>query len=456
MSVFAELKNKAFYAKTVHIMVPVLVQQIISVGIGFFDNVMIGKFGESQIAAAALSNNFFTIFYFITMGLGSGAIVLSSQFWGAGEREKLKNVAAIAMRITLVIGVLFTLVAVIAPGGVLRIFTNIDDVITVGRGYLRIIGITFFMMGLTSSSTYLLRSTGQVRIPLISSIIAFFLNIFFNWIFIFGKFGAPRLEVVGAGVGTLIARAFECAFIFGFFVLRDKNIGFRLKHFFLKDRELTKTYMRYSLPVLISDTLLGIGISLQSVIIGHLNAAFVAANSITMTINHVVTVLNTAMGAASGVVIGNTVGTGDKDKAFREGTAFIVLAVAIGAAVSVLYLFTSSYYMRIYSISAETLMTAKEIFKALILMSPFQTMAFVTSKGILRGGGDTRFMMVGDIILLWALSLPLGALAGFVWHLPPFWIYFFLTLEYGAKGILCLIRFITKRWIKVIKVTSEA
>ncbi|MBQ1514952.1 MAG: MATE family efflux transporter, partial [Lachnospiraceae bacterium] len=80
-------------------------------------------------------------------------------------------------------------------------------------------------------------------------------------------------------------------------------------------------------------------------------------------------------------------------------------------------------------------------------------MAFVTSKGILRGGGDTRFMMVGDIILLWALSLPLGALAGFVWHLPPFWIYFFLTLEYGAKGILCLIRFITKRWIKVIKVT---
>ncbi|MBQ3401053.1 MAG: hypothetical protein IJG61_06610, partial [Lachnospiraceae bacterium] len=177
---------------------------------------------------------------------------------------------------------------------------------------------------------------------------------------------------------------------------------------------------------------------------------------ITMTINHVVTVLNTAMGAASGVVIGNTVGTGDKDKAFREGTAFIVLAVAIGAAVSVLYLFTSSYYMRIYSVSAETLMTAKEIFKALILMSPFQTMAFVTSKGILRGGGDTRFMMVGDIILLWALSLPLGALAGFVWHLPPFWIYFFLTLEYGAKGILCLIRFITKRWIKVIKVTSEA
>ena len=178
MSVFAELKNKAFYAKTIHIMVPVLVQQIISVGIGFFDNVMIGKFGESQIAAAALSNNFFTIFYFITMGLGSGAIVLSSQFWGAGEREKLKNVAAIAMRITLVIGVLFTLVAVIAPGGVLRIFTNIEDVITVGRGYLRIIGITFFMMGLTSSSTYLLRSTGQVRIPLISSIIAFFLNIF--------------------------------------------------------------------------------------------------------------------------------------------------------------------------------------------------------------------------------------------------------------------------------------
>ena len=86
-----------------------------------------------------------------------------------------------------------------------------------------------------------------------------------------------------------------------------------------------------------------------------------------------------------------------------------------------------------------------------IIMSPIQTLAFVTSKGILRGGGDTKFIMIFDSILVWCFSLPLGALAGLVWHLPAFWVFFLLKLEFGAKGVLCTIRFFTKKWIRVIR-----
>lgn len=455
MGALSELKNRDFYRRTVHILIPVMLQQLITVGINFCDNIMVGSFGEAQIAGAALANQFYNIFQFVCMGLGSGAVVLSSQFWGRGERDKLKTVAAIALRFTLGIGALFTLVSVLWPQAILRCYTNDAGVVAAGTTYMRLIGCTFLFAGLSSSATYLLRSTGHVKTPLISSVGAFALNLFFNWVFIFGKFGAPRLEIVGAAIGTVIARTFEFCYVFGYFVLRDKNFGFRPRHILLPGGGLTAKYFRYGVPVLISDTLLGIGLSLTSVVIGHVSAEFVAANSIVITANQLLTILNTSMAGASGVVIGNTIGEGDTARAYREGVAYIVISVAIGAAVSGVILLFRDAYLGIYTISETTRETAKSLFLFITIMSPVQTLAYVTSKGILRGGGDTRFLMVADIILLWAVSLPLGALAGFVWHMTPFWIYFFLKLEYGTKGLLCTYRFFTKKWIKVIRAGGE-
>ena len=308
-----------------------------------------------------------------------------------------------------------------------------------------------FRNGLVITATYLLRSTNHVKVPLISSIVAFFLNLFFNYVFIFGVWFFPRLEIVGAAVGTVIARTFEFLFIFGYFAWKDKNFGFRPRHFMLKNAGLQKQYLRFSLPVIISDTLLGVGIAMSSVIIGHISATFVAANSIVVTSNQLLTIGNSAMAGASAIVIGNTVGAGDTDKAYRQGVAYVILSVAFGVVFSLLILLLRDPYLRLYSITAETAAMAREFFLFMIIMSPLQTLAFVTSKGILRGGGDTRFIMIFDSILVWLFSLPLGALAGLVWHLPAFWIFFLLKLEFGAKGVLCTIRFFTKKWIKVIK-----
>ncbi len=449
--VLSELKSREFYRQTIHLLVPVMLQQLITTGINFLDNIMVGSFGETQIAAAALANQFYAIFQFVCMGLGSGAVVMSSQFWGSGEHRALKTTAAIALRFTVAISGAFLLLSVIWPQGILRCFTSDLAVVEAGRTYMRLLGCTFLFSGISSTVTYLLRSTGHVRIPLISSIIAFFLNLGFNYVFIFGVWFFPRLEIVGAAVGTVIARTFEFLFIFGYFAWKDKNFGFRLKHFALKDAGLQKQYMRFSLPVIISDTFLGVGIALASVIIGHISAEFVAANSIVVTANQLLTIGNSAMAGASAVVIGNTIGAGDTDKAYRQGVAYVILSIAFGVVFSLLILLLRDPYIRLYSISAETAAMAREFFLFMVIMSPVQTLAFVTSKGILRGGGDTRFLMFFDSILVWCMSLPLGALAGLVWHLPPFWTFFLLKLEFGAKGIICTARFFTKKWIKVIR-----
>lgn len=450
-----DIKNKAFYKKTLYLMIPVVLQQLITIGVNFFDNLMVGSFGEVQIAAAAFSNQFYSFFQMICMGLGSGAVVMSSQFWGRKDIPSMRTVSALALRITFAICAVLTVITVGAPALILEIFTNDTAVIQVGTLYLRLIALTLLLSGISSTVTYLLRSVGEVRVPLIGSAAAFTANIFFNWVFIFGKFGAPRLELVGAAVGTIIARIFEFLIVFGYFIMKDKVFSFRPKHLLSSAKAMHHQYVQYSMPVLVSDTLLGLSLSLVSIILGHVGSSISAANAIINSVSQVTTVLNAGMAGASAIVIGNTIGEGDMEKVKRESNTYVVLSILFGMIVILPLLLLERPYVGLYNITEETRRITHGMMLVTCGMMPLQTMAYVISKGILRGGGDTRFLLFADSSMVWFVSLPLGALASFVWHLSPTWIYFFLRVEFPLKGIICFIRFCTGKWIKIIKGQEE-
>lgn len=446
--------NKSFFKKTLVLMLPVVLQQLISIGINFLDNLMVGGFGETQIAAAAFGNQFYNLFQFICMGLGSGAIVMSSQFWGRRELNALRTTAAIALRVTAVLCALFTVLGVAFPHVIMGIYTPDPDIIAVGTPYMRLIGLTFLMAGLSSTATYMLRSVGQVNIPLIGSAVAFVLNLFFNWVFIFGKFGAPRMEIVGAAVGTVIARAFEFVFVFGYFIVRDDRFAFRLKHFVLPGGGLMKQYVKYSVPVLVSDTLLGLSITLTFVIVGHIGEEISAACSIVNSVVQMTTVLNMGMAGASAIAIGNTIGTGDIARAKREGNSYMLLSFLFGLAVIIPLLLLEKPYLSLYDVNAETLRICHGMLLVNCVFLPLQTNAYVSSKGILRGGGDTRFLLLADSSLVWLVSLPLGALAGLVWGMDAVWVYALLRVEFPLKGLVCVWRYFSWKWIKVIRASE--
>jgi len=443
--------DRPFFRKTLLLMLPVILQQLITIGINFLDNLMIGSFGETSIAAAAFGNQVYSFFQFICMGLGSGAVVMSSQFWGRREIGPMRVTAAMALRVTAVICAVFTVLGVGFPAAILRVFTSDAAVIAAGTPYMRLIGTTFLLAGLSSTATYLMRSVGRVDIPLIGSAIAFFLNLFFNWVFIFGKLGAPRLELVGAAVGTVIARVFEFLFVFGYYVLRERDFAFRLRHFVLPGGALRREYVRYSLPVLFSDTLLGLSLALTSVIYGHISAEISAAVSIANSLIQLITVVNVGMSGASAIVVGNTIGEGDIGRAKRESNTYILLSFLFGLVMILPLLLLEGPYTGLYSIQPGTASIVHSIMLCNYFMLPIMTIAYVISKGILRGGGDTRFLLLADSSCVWFISLPLGALAGFVWHLSPFWVYFFLRIEFPLKGIVCFVRYCTGKWIKQIQ-----
>jgi len=118
-------------------------------------------------------------------------------------------------------------------------------------------------------------------------------------------------------------------------------------------------------------------------------------------------------------------------------------------------LIVENVYFNMYTLAPETRAIAHDMLVCNCIMMPGMMLAFVISKGILRGGGDTRFLLVADSICVWVISIPLGALAGLVWQFPPFWIYFILRVEFPLKGIMCLIRYLSGKWIREIKATEE-
>ena len=188
------------------------------------------------------------------------------------DLPSLRQAVTIMLRLVTAFALLFTIATILTPTGILWIYTKDAEIIEYGAIYLRWLIPTYLCMGLSLTCTIVLRSVGQVQIPLISSILAFFINVFFNWVFIFGRLGAPRMEIAGAALGTLIARAFEFFFICGYFFFRDRRIAYRLHHLGTRCRALLGEYLRVSIPVLISDSLLALGNNAVAMIMGHIGA----------------------------------------------------------------------------------------------------------------------------------------------------------------------------------------
>ena len=452
-------KQPAFYKGVFALALPIALQSLISIGVNMLDTIMVGSLGENALSATSLANSFISIYHIFCMGLGMGASVLVSRYWGMkkaadGHEEEaghaLKQTVCLMLRITVGLAAIFALLTLLMPSVLMKMYTNDSEIIRLGDVYFRWSVITYFFLGTGLVSTIVLRSVGQVRLPLYVSIGAFFVNLGANYAFIFGKFGAPRMEVAGAALGTLIARLFEAAMILGYLFCVDKKIRFRVKDLFMKTSSLIGEYIRISIPVLVSDAILAIGNNSVAMVIGHLGAAFVAANAITSVTQQLSTVVIQGVSQAGAIVTGQTLGLGDKKKTMDQGWMFLGLGFALGALSAVFIMAVSHPIISTYNVSEETVNIAGQLMAAISVIIIFRATNSIMTKGVLRGGGDTKILMLADNIFLWVLSIPFGCLAGFVFHWPAFWIYVAIKADDIVKTFWCIGRLRSEKWIKKI------
>ncbi len=328
--------DRVFYGRVLTLALPIALQSLITIGVNMLDTIMVGTLGEVELSATSLANQFINIYHIFCMGLGMGASVMVSRYWGMRESEPeksaqaLKKTICIMVRLTLGLALAFAIATIAIPGAIMGMYTTEKDIISLGIIYFRYSVITYFFLGLSLVCTIVLRSVGQVRMPLYVSMGAFCVNIVANYAFIFGKLGMPRMGIAGAALGTLIARVFEAGMICGYLFFKDKAIGFRIRHLGMKTGDLIGEYVRISIPVLVSDGILAIGNNTVAMVVGHLGVNFVAANAITSVTQQMSNVLTQGVAQAGAIVTGQTLGEGDREKALGQGYAFMGLGLALG------------------------------------------------------------------------------------------------------------------------------
>ncbi len=449
--------DKGFYKKVFALALPIALQSMISIGVNMLDTIMVGKLGEVSLSATSLANQFISIYHILCMGLGMGASVLVSRYWGMREQEPekapeaLRKTICIVLRLTVGLAAGFALATLFIPDKIMGMYGNDAQIIEQGMVYFKYSIITYFFLGLSLVCTIVLRSVGQVKLPLFVSIGALFVNLGANYALIFGKFGCPRMGIAGAALATLIARIYEAGVICGYLMFIEKNIGFRIKHFTMKTGDLLGEYIRISIPVLISDGILALGNNAVAMVIGRLGVTFVAANAITAVTQQMSSVVIQGVSQAGAIVTGQTLGSGDKDKTMEQGYGFLGLGIGLGIISALFIMAVSQPIIRSYGVTDETAQIASQLMMAISIIVLFQSSNSIMTKGVLRGGGDTKMLMFTDNAFLWIISIPLGIVAGFVLHLPAFYIYMGLKFDQIIKAVWCVFRLKSGKWIKKIR-----
>ena len=451
------VKDKRFYRQALLIALPVVAQQTINMGVNLMDTVMLGALGEVPISGSSLANQFFFIFNVLCLGMGGGAAVMTGQYWGAEDRQSIHKAITIMLRICIAMALVFSSIAFLFPKQILAIYTNEPAVIESGARYLKILSVAFLFHGVNLTTIIILRTVGLAKLGFYTSCMSFVVNVAGNWIFIFGNLGAPRLEIAGAALATVIARIAEFAITVGFLLFVDERIGYRWKRFLAKtDPVILREFMYTAVPVIISDGLLTLGNNGLAMIMGRMGREMVAAHTITNVTVHLSMLFNMGLASTSSVMTANTVGGGDYDDAMQQGVTFLALSAMIGVLGGVLVNILKPFVVNFYNVTPETKAIATQLMTVIAFLMVFQAVQSVMTKGVLRGGGDTRFLMVADVLFLWILSVPLGYLSAFVWNMPPYMVYFFLRIDFIAKSIWCVFRLRSGKWIKKVQSLDKA
>ena len=443
------LRDKFFYKSVLQIMVPVALQQAINMGVNMMDTVMLGSFGDAVLSASSLANTFYNLFIILCMGIVGGCSVLAAQYWGAGSKAKVRDTFNLGLRLAAGLALVFSVVTFLFPGQIMALYSKESDVIADGMRYLKITAWIYIFHGTSQVGAILMRSVKKPQLGLYVSIISFVVNIGANWIFIFGHFGAPAMGIAGAALGTLIARIVEFIVTFVYIFCIDRSLMLRPIHLLKRPtKETMFNYRRLGAAALVSDGLLGLGMNVLSGILGRMGSAVVSANAVCMVVDRLFTVVVAGVGNASSVIVGNTIGAGQKEKALKQGEAFYILAVGFGIISSILLALFGELTIGLYNLKPETVVLAEEMMLAYAVVVLFQSVQTIMTKGVLRGGGDTKFLLVADVLFMWLVSLPLGYVVGVILKAPAWLTIICLRSDYVIKSVWCLGRLRSGKWIR--------
>ena len=442
------IRDKTFYRTFFSFFLVLVFQNIIRFAVNLTDNIMLGSYQESSLAGATAVNHLQFVLQQAVMGIGSGLVILGTQYWGQNRTRPIRRLSAIAMWFGITAGFLLFAATWLFPRQLLELFTYDKAIIVEGMSYLETIrwSYLFFVISVILMET--LRAVEIVRISLYVAIIGLIANFGINFVLIFGRFGFPEMGIRGAGIGTLTARALELSAVLIFLWKKGGALKLRLISFFHIDRVLLKDFVRVTYPLLIVSTLWGLSTAAQTMILGHLDSIAIAANSAANALYLTLKVAMLGACATASIMIGKAIGQGKlnvvKDYAQTLQLIFIVLGLILGAAIYLL----RGPFLQLYTLSPQTMAMCYDFLLILSITGVGTSYQLPTNGGIISGGGDTRFIMFLDIISIWGIVLPISALGAFAWNWSPVAVMIALNSDQVFKCVPAFIKVHSYTWIK--------
>jgi len=437
------MTSKGFYSSLVAIAIPISLQALLQNFVNMLDTIMIGRLGSVEIAAVGLGNQIFFILNMILFGITSGGGVFIAQFWGKKDLAGIRKSLGLMTLIAFVVSFIFTIVCLLIPNQLIRLYSPDPQVIKVGGSYLRLVCLSYVPTAISFSITLALRSTERVKLPLVCTSISLFTNLIANYLLIF----VAGLGVKGAAIATVISRIIELVILATWSYSHKYEICGKLKELLGFNRYFIVKFLKIAFPVIINETFWGLGTSVYNAIFAHAGTNAFTAYSITGTISQLTWVFCMGFGNGIGVLIGKRIGEKKIDEAKTYAKRSMWFMPLIGAFVGVFLVPLSKLLPIFFNVDQEIIKTATAILMILIFVYPFNSFCMNWIVGVCRAGGDTVFSAVAEIIVLWCVAIPLGYVAAFVLHLPAPMIYLFFCSESIVKAIIGAIRVLSGKWL---------
>jgi len=408
--------DKAFYHSLLILIIPMIIQQGITSFVSLLDNVMVGRLGTESMSGVAIVNQLLFVFNLTIFGGLAGASIFGAQFYGKGDHDGVRY----AFRFKIIFGALVTVLAT----GLLFVFNepliglfltdtgsggDLALTLSEAKKYLTVMlfGLIPFAFSQTYSST--LRETGETVAPMLASTIAIFANLIFNYILIFGNFGAPRLGVVGAAVATVIARYIEAIYLMYITHTHEHRFEFIVGAYkSLKiPSDIVKRILITASPLIANEVLWSIGTTMINQSYSTRGLTVVAATNITSTVWNLFCVVFFAMGNAISIKVGQLLGAGKIEEAKDTDAKLLFFTFVFHIFIGIIIALTAPYIPLIYN----TEQTVRDLTTQLLLVAGAALPLHALTHGMyftLRSGGKTFITFLFDCVFTWVVSLPIA------------------------------------------------
>lgn len=439
--------KKNYWKEVVQIALPITLQSILQASYSLVDQVMVGTLGTLSIAGGGLVGKFSSLVTFTLASIASVTSILVAQYHGTKDKEGISKSFFSCLYMALAVMAVFIAACLCLPDGILSIYTTDAEMIAAAVPYFIVMAVSFIPMTLTMQFSALLRSIEKSKFPLYAGMAAMFLNVIFNYIFIFGKFGMPCLGLLGAGIGTLLSRSVECIVQFLFILMLCRKKELYLHPVSILDMKQYRKISIIVLPLLFNEFSWSVGENIYAVIYGRIGTDAVAAMTLTNPLQGLFIGMFSGVSTAATVMTGKRLGRDEKDEAYSVAKYLAKLA-AIGAIiVSFVLVAISNWYVGLYEVEPEVAETTKRIIFVLAVYLIVKISNMVVAGGVLRSGGKTKYTLYIDLMGTWIFGVPLGLMAAFVWKLPIEYVYAVLSFEEVMRLIVGLIIFRKKIWM---------